>query len=102
MGLSASVVGPYSTPPGHRASRWVVSEAVIRRLRPKSALRRPLRFQGGGTMPETDRSFMLGGLYIVCLRACIGTIGVGLGDKPDLQFSAIHADRLDEVALAGA
>jgi hypothetical protein len=47
-------------------------------------------------------SFMRGGIYIVCLRACVGTIGGGFGDKPDPQFSAIHADGLDEVALAGA
>jgi hypothetical protein len=53
-------------------------------------------------MPETDRSSMRGGISIVCLRACIGTIGVGFSDKPDPQFSAIHADGLDEVALAGA
>jgi hypothetical protein len=67
-----------------------------------TAMRPSLPFQARSTMPETDRSFMRGGIYIVCLRACIGTIGVGFGDKPDPQFSAIHADGLDEVALAGA
>jgi hypothetical protein len=86
----------------HWAAIEPFPKAVVRRAAAPTASRRSLPFQGRGTMPETDRSFMRGGIYIVCLRACIGTIGVGFGDKPDPQFSAIHADGLDEVALAGA
>jgi hypothetical protein len=53
-------------------------------------------------MPETDHSFMRGGLCNVRLRACVGTTDVGVGNKPDPQFCVIHAGGVGGVTLAAA